>query len=279
MSQDLQQEFIALMNYVEELKSQISALEKEVAEFRVVHVSRRGIPGPQGLSGVRGAQGPSGVSGQSIVGPKGDSIQGPVGPRGEQGRDSIVPGPVGPRGEQGRDSTIPGPAGPRGEQGLSGDIEEAKAISKHLVTTAIHDFRKEFRGIVLEELQTRGVLDEFGKAILIPGPIGATGPAGRNGADSTVPGPVGLTGPTGSTGRDGADSTVPGPVGPRGLQGDVGLSGRDSVVPGPAGKDGENSSMPGPQGKPGNIGAAIYGAEKAAVTAVLQLLKEKKLID
>jgi hypothetical protein len=46
-----------------------------------------------------------------------------------------------------------------------------------------------------------------------PGPVGADGPEGPAGADSTVPGPEG---------PPGADSTVPGPQGPQGNQGPAG---------------------------------------------------------
>jgi hypothetical protein len=58
-----------------------------------------------------------------------------------------------------------------------------------------------------------------------PGPVGATGPEGLPGTDSTVPGPAGPTGETGPTGPTGADSTVPGPTGPTGATGATGPAG------------------------------------------------------
>src|SRR5579864_726536 len=80
----------------EELKSRVDKFESEMTEFRSVHVSRRGVAGPQGIPGERGAIGQAG----------------PVG--------SI--GPAGPQGLPGKDSTIPGP---RGERGPAGSVTEA----------------------------------------------------------------------------------------------------------------------------------------------------------
>lgn len=88
------------------------------------------------------------------------------------------------------------------------------------------------------------------------------GPPGPQGADSTVPGPAGATGPAGPAGPQGvkgADSTVPGPAGatgpagPQGSQGSQGLPGADSTVPGPAGATGPAGST-GPQGVKGDTG-------------------------
>lgn len=59
--------------------------------------------------------------------------------------------------------------------------------------------------------------------------VGEPGPAGADGAASTVPGPEGPQGPAG------ADSTVPGPQGP---------AGADSTVPGPQGDPGPASGGP-----------------------------------
>ena len=86
-----------------------------------------------------------------------------------------------------------------------------------------------------------------------PGPVGATGPEGLPGTDSTIPGPTGPTGPpgeTGPTGLTGADSTVPGPAGPTGETGPTGPSGptgADSTVPGPTGPTGATGAT-GPAG-------------------------------
>lgn len=60
------------------------------------------------------------------------------------------------------------------------------------------------------------------------GDTGKPGAAGKNGADSTVPGP------TGAPGAPGSDSTVPGPVGPTGPSGAPGAAGTN----GADGKDG-----------------------------------------
>lgn len=66
---------------------------------------------------------------------------------------------------------------------------------------------------------------------------GVTGPAGRNGRDSTVPGPPGADSTV--PGPPGKDSEVPGPSGPAGKDG---KDGKDSTVPGPAGPAGRGIS-------------------------------------
>lgn len=91
-----------------------------------------------------------------------------------------VAGPPGSRGEPGK--TVVGPRGPRGLKGDTG------ASGKPAPT-------------------------------ITPSP-GATGPAGKDGADSTVPGP---------SGAPGADSTVAGPAGPTGPAGKDGVDGRDGA--------------------------------------------------
>src|ERR1035437_9474509 len=54
------------------IEERLLRFEKEIAEFRTVHVSRRGVSGPQGPRGVAGPAGPRGP-----IGPQGDSIAGP----------------------------------------------------------------------------------------------------------------------------------------------------------------------------------------------------------
>jgi hypothetical protein len=85
--------------------------------------------------------------------------------------------------------------------------------------------------------------------------VGAQGPEGPAGADSTV------AGPQGPQGEPGADSTVPGPQGPAGAdstvpgpEGPQGPAGADSTVPGPQGPAGADSTVPGPQGETGPTG-------------------------
>lgn len=98
----------------------------------------------------------------------------------------------------------------------------------------------------------------------IPGPIGEPGKDGRDGSDSTVPGPAGSDGPPGK------DSTVPGPPGRDGIDSTVpGPAGADSTVPGPPGRDGKDgvdgqpgapgadSTVPGPSGPQGEPGRGI----------------------
>src|ERR1700694_2536232 len=141
---------------IPEMLTRLMDFEKEMAEFRKVHVSRRGVSGPRGETGSRGIQG---IPGQGIVGPKGD------------------------RGEQGLPSTVPGP---QGIQGLPGCVVEATDAAKTFVEDAILSLKKDLPKIILEALQKAGALDAAGNAVLIPGPrglTGATGAAGHGGRD------------------------------------------------------------------------------------------------
>ncbi|HEX9226740.1 MAG TPA: hypothetical protein VF885_08785 [Arthrobacter sp.] len=95
----------------------------------------------------------------------------------------------------------------------------------------------------------------------IPGPKGEPGVPGKDGMDGAR-GPVGVAGPAGAPGVAGADSTVPGPAGKDGAsstvpgpQGLTGPPGADSTVPGPAGPQGEMGPA-GPAGAPGKDGAS-----------------------
>lgn len=93
------------------------------------------------------------------------------------------------------------------------------------------------------------VLENPTAAIAGPkGEPGLTGDNGKDGADSTVPGPAGKDG---KDGLNGADSTVPGPAGKDGTDGQ---NGADSTVPGPPGGPGADSTVPGPQGEQGKQG-------------------------
>jgi hypothetical protein len=142
-----------------------------------------------------------------------------------------------------------------------------------VVEAALKRVREEFdaeykilQEVVSHELKTSGVIDEAGSAILIHGPVGASGAS--------------ITGQKGDSGRDGV--SVVGPAGrdakiqigsvtvgseasaslretengqvldlvlPRGEKGDTGAAGQDGVsnVPGPVGADGKE----GLQGIPG----------------------------
>jgi len=149
----------------------------------------------------------------------------------------------GARGPAGENSVVQGPQGPAGRDADITQVVEA-ALKK-----VKEEFDQEYAilaQVVRHALVTGGVLDENGKAILIPGPIG---PA------STIPGPRGEQGERGergdrgSTGEPGV-SNIPGPVGPqgeRGERGEQGPAGADSVVPGPVGERGPD----GQQGIPG----------------------------
>lgn len=97
-----------------------------------------------------------------------------------------------------------------------------------------------------------------GKDSTIPGP---PGPPGK---DSTVPGPAGadstVPGPAGPAGRDGMDSTVPGPPGPQGPPGES-IQG----PPGPAGEDGKDG-RDGSDGTPGQSPSSFTFTDKFGAT-------------
>jgi len=109
--------------------------------------------------------------------------------------------------------------------------------------------------------------------------VGATGPRGVPGADSTVPGPVGPQGRPGIDGTDGVDGQdgapgaagsdgtdgVDGEDGADGSDGADGQPGADSTVPGPVGPQGPQGE-PGQDGRDGLTGAD--GAPPAGWTAI-----------
>ena len=198
------------------------------------------------------------------------------------------PGPQGPYGHKG-DKGDKGDTGETGV-GIPGpalDITEVVAESKKIVTEAIARIQHDLRSAIVSELTTRGVIDANGNAI--------PGPAGKDGADSTVAGPAGKDGESivGPAGRNGVDGqSITGPAGKDGKDADISaavaavtaavetklasfVSGLEDLivailtrtnvldadgnkVPAPAGPQG----VPGVQGKPGNIAAALSNCEQ-----------------
>ncbi len=168
----------------------------------------------------------------------------------------------GVRGEKGETGST-GAVGAQGAPGKDADITQ-------VVEAALKKVKEEFdqeyailAQVVRHALVTGGVLDENGKAILIPGPTGAPG------ADSQVAGPRGDIGPAGPAGHDGKSI-----IGP---QGERGQDGADSIVPGPkgdtgpAGRDGIDGrdGAEGPQGIPGP------GLGKDAIVQLVMDLKRR----
>ena len=72
--------------------------------------------------------------------------------------------------------------------------ENETAAAKQYVEDAVENFQVNLLSMIVQELQSRGVIDEFGKAILIPGPAGESivGPAGKDG--KSIVGPQGIEG-------------------------------------------------------------------------------------
>ena len=151
------------MSELRTIEERLAAMEKEIdscvaehAEFRSVHVSRRGVQGGRGETGPAGPQGAPGRDGDigeavqaaknamqaelqtaearlsqilltelqkaGVVDHNGNAVLIP-GPAGSPGADSTVPGPkgdLGPSGQDGKDGK-PGRDGADGKDGRNGD--------------------------------------------------------------------------------------------------------------------------------------------------------------
>jgi hypothetical protein len=174
-----------------------------------------GDPGPEGPEGPQGIQGEQGIQGipglgirfkgevASIAELPTDAVQGDLWVIGNRDDDSLpaesyvwdetttswvyagkIQGAQGVQGPQ-------GVAGSDGADGQAATVEVGATVTGAAGTSAS----------VVNTGTSGAAVFEFTI------PVGATGPAGPAGADSTVPGPAGPAG---------ADSTVPGPVGPAG---------------------------------------------------------------
>lgn len=107
-------------------------------------------------------------------------------------------------GPAGKNSTVPGPQGPPGRDA---DIREVIYAAEKEMHELLDQFTANLPATILWELQVRGVVDENGKAILIPGEKGERGEPGV----SNVPGEKGDIGPAardGVDGRPGRDAKI-----------------------------------------------------------------------
>jgi hypothetical protein len=235
------------------------SMQENQAQRSNVHTSPEGVPYVPGTRTVESnpqAQPASTTSPRMVYGPKGD--------KGDTG------------------AGIPGP---QGAPGKDADIAEVVAESKKIVSEAVAKIQGNLRSAIVSELTTRGVIDTNGNAI--------PGPAGKDGADSTVAGPAGkdgesivgpagkdgVTGPAGKNGKDGKDADITAAVAAVTAAVETKLaslvSGLDdritailersnvidadgNKVPAPAGPQG----VPGVQGKPGDIAAALWNCEQ-----------------
>jgi len=180
----------------------------------------------------------------------------------------------GVRGEQGPQGEV-GPVGPSAD--VREVVEAAKAAMKEEFGT-LHKFlnAEALAEIINHQLKLAGVIDEDGKAVLIPGPKGDTGAA------STIPGPEGERGDRGERGERGdrglkgepGASNTPGPVGQQGERGEHGERGEvgpaGESIQGEKGEPGQ--SIEGPQGIPGP------GLSKSDVVDVILDMKNRKSI-
>jgi Collagen triple helix repeat (20 copies) len=188
------------------------------------------------------------------------------------GQRSYQAAPV--QGEQRGPSVIMshGPAGPAGATGLPGkdgkdaDVAEVIDLATRTMESRLAKFEASVADLLTKTLQRAGVIDENGRAILLQGP------AGRDGKDSTVPGPQGLAGARGERGLQG-DRGERGEQGERGLTGATGAQGLrgEKGDPGEQGPQGER----GAQGEKGTPGARGVGDISAALANCEQLIEEK----
>jgi Collagen triple helix repeat (20 copies) len=156
-----------------------------------------------------------------------------------------------------------GPAGPAGATGLPGkdgkdaDLTEAIELATRTMESRLAKFEASVADLLTKTLQRAGVIDQNGRAILLPGKDGRDG---ANGRDSVVPGPQGLTGARGERGEQGergerGEQGERGPTGATGAQGPRGEKGNQGD-PGPQGERGEKGTS-GPRGGAGDISAAL----------------------
>src|SRR6266576_3991785 len=153
-------------------------------------------------------------------------------------------GARGPQGEPGVSNT----PGPKGDPGRDADITQVVELALKKVRAEFDEEHKMLAHVVHHALVTGGVLDENGKAVLIPGPKGdsVVGPKGDVGQDG-----VSVIGPRGRDAKITIGDVVAGETAsvslrehegvqfldvvlPRGEKGETGIPGRDgidSVVP------------------------------------------------
>ena len=162
----------------------------------------------------------------------------------------------GEKGEKG-DPGVSNVPGEKGEPGKDADITEVVELAIKKVREQFDEEHRVLAQTILHQLKVSGVVDEFGKAVLIPGQTGATGAQGskgdpgRSGVDGkSVVGPAGkpakivigdvVAGTEASVSvRQESDNTyVFSFVLPRGEKGETGATGADSTVAGPRGERG-----------------------------------------
>jgi hypothetical protein len=193
------------MSTVEE---RLAALEQEHAEFRSVHVSRRGVEGPRGERGEQGPQGPP-ADPQQVAKIAAELVKKAFRFESERAKFETI------------------------LKDLNDQIDSALITVKGALQFAI-----------IEELKASGVIDAEGKAVpgpkgadsQVPGPKGDTGPAGRDGYTPQkgvdyFDGRDGERGPKGDRGESG-EQGEPGPQGPQGERGEMGPDGLQGY-PGP----------------------------------------------
>jgi hypothetical protein len=196
--------------------------------------------------------------------------------KGESRGPSIVIGARGDRGEPG--IGIQGIPGPAGRDGVSPSVDEVIDAAAQMMEQRIADFESGVQAFIRRELQLAGAVDSNGKAILVAGPVGASGPAGQSIKGDSVKGDTGAPGKDAARAKDGRDG-VDGRSGRDAVVrvGNVsagdraaasirimdGVSYLDFVLPrGYRGSDGADSAVPGPRGPAGPIEACLANCSK-----------------
>jgi hypothetical protein len=188
-----------------------------------------------------------------------DSRRGTEGARGEQG----IPGPVGQAGPPGKDADVREvvETAKRAIQeefnrpSVRRVVEEAKQAIQEEYGTA----ERVLREVVLHELKSSGVIDEEGKAILIPGPVGAPSTVAGAKGDPGIDGKS-IVGPAGRDAKIAIGHVTAGEKASVAVREENGIQFLDFALPrgerGPAGE-----SIRGEKGAKGNPGQSIEGCQ------------------
>jgi hypothetical protein len=219
---------VDLQTQVDELRQKLNGFIKQVDEYEKVHVSRRGVQGIAGPKGDTGATGApadpkevAAIAAQLVqrayrfdrANAQFDRLLSDFEAEIKAAKAAIqwavveelkVSGVIDSEGNAilkeglaGKDSQVPGPEGRAGRDGVDG---------QSIVGPAGRDAKISIGSVTAGDKASATLREENGVQVLdLVLPRGEQGPAGRDGADSTVPGPKGdsIIGPEGLPGLPG----------------------------------------------------------------------------